>query len=111
MTTLPYDIMQAGIDYNGVVFLQDRYAGDTSFFVSIAPEYIAAMLIRLGKPCYISTARTTQTGKYITSAETIANEVEAAFTKMFAGKRGRKPNVAFYVVDGETGEVLRIVKP
>jgi hypothetical protein len=111
MTQLPYDIMQVDIDYNGVVFLQDRYAGDTSFYLTLAPDYIAAMLIRLGKSAYMSNGRQTQHGKYVLNAATIADEIEKTFEKMFAGKKGRRPNVAFYVVDCETGEILRTVKP
>jgi hypothetical protein len=111
MATLPYGLMEVGMTYNGTLFMQDRY-NDNPFYVSIADEYIAAMIIRMNTSAYMyASDKVVQCGNYCLSADSIADRVQECFTKMYAGKRGRKPNIAFYIADGNTGEILREVRP
>lgn len=112
---LPYNLtsVEVSVDSRGCVTMADYYAHDMPrFYVSLADEYIAAMLVRMNTSAYVyNTLPTVRYGNTNITPDTLADVVQESFNQMYKGKRGRKPNIAFYVIDGNDGTVIRVVTP
>ncbi len=112
---LPHNVtsVEVSVDSRGRVTMADYYAHNMPrFYVSLADEYIAAMLLRMNTSAYVyNSLPVVKYGNTNITPDTLADVVQESFNKMYKGKRGRKPNIAFYVIDGNTGEILRVVAP